>query len=134
MKNKPLLFLDTNIFIYFFQQEKILGEKAKKIFELLVDDKAKGVTSIITQIELLSIKASPQSLEHLFSLFLETPNLTVENITPEIAIESARIRREYGFRVPDAIQLATAVLAKADTFITNDKRLSQFKEIKVKLL
>ena len=67
-------------------------------------------------------------------LFLETPNLKIKNLDSEIAIEAARIRRKYGFQTPDAIELATAVVAKADAFITNDKRLMKFNEIKVKLL
>lgn len=134
MKNKPLIFLDTNPFIYFFEGKGVLGLKAKKVFELLTTNKAKAVTSIITQIELLSLKSSDQNSKHLLELFLETPNLTVENLGPEIANEAARVRRAYGFRTPDAIQLATALYCKVDKFITNDKRLANFKEIKIELL
>ncbi len=134
MTNKHLIFLDTNLFIYFFEGKGVFGLKAKKVFELLATNKAEAVTSIITQIELLSLKSSDESSKHLLELFLETPNLTVENLGPEIANEAARVRRIYGFRTPDAIQLATAIYCKAEKFITNDKRLASFKEIKIEFL
>lgn len=134
MKNKPLLCLDTNLFIYFFEGSDVLGKKVKKIFELLVTNKAAAVTSIVTQIELLSLETSEENIEHLLRLFLETPNLKIEDLGVEIAVEAARIRRVYHFRTPDAIQLATAIYCQANKFITNDKRLLNFKEIKVELL
>ena len=37
----------------------------------------------------------------------------------------AAIRKDRGIRPPDAIQLACAVTARVDLFITNDERLSQ---------
>jgi predicted nucleic acid-binding protein len=59
------------------------------------------------------------------------PNLTDLEDNMAISLEAARIRREYGLRLPDATQLATAIYAKAKAFITNDHRLKQFKEIKI---
>lgn len=134
MKQNKLLCLDTNIFIYYFQAENEFGLKTKKLFELLVKNKAHAVTSIITQIELLSLDMSPEESKRLYSLFLETPHLKVENLVPDIANEAAKIRREYDFRTPDAIQLATAVYSKADAFITNDRKLLSFKGILVQSL
>ena len=41
------------------------------------------------------------------------------------------IRAEYKFfKSMDALQLATACINKCDLFLTNDKQLKQFKEIK----
>ena len=53
------------------------------------------------------------------------------NVDRTITVEAARIRREYGFRLPDSIQLATALFGKANALITNDERLKKFKELKV---
>src|SRR5207248_6090877 len=44
------------------------------------------------------------------------------------------LRRAYGFRIPDAIQLATCLYQKVDLFITNDRRLKTYKEIPIILL
>lgn len=60
--------------------------------------------------------------------------LAVVEVNEEIADKTALIRRKYGFRTPDAIQLATAVQTRAKVFITNDERLKKLKELKVILL
>ena len=39
------------------------------------------------------------------------------------------IRARYGFRTPDAIHLAAAVLSGCDVFLTNDYRLQRFPDI-----
>jgi predicted nucleic acid-binding protein len=44
---------------------------------------------------------------------------------------AAGLRARHGLRTPDAIQIATALRHKAETFITNDERLASVKEIKV---
>ena len=52
-------------------------------------------------------------------------------ISQEIANKASQIRAEYkGFKAMDAIQLATACIMGCDLFLTNDKQLRQFKEIK----
>ena len=45
--------------------------------------------------------------------------------------KAAQIRAEYkGFKAMDALQIATACLSGCDLFLTNDKQLKQFKEVK----
>ena len=129
-----LIGLDTNIFIYYFAENKEFGSLAKTIFEALSEKKTQAVTSIITLTELLSLPASEKEVEALKTNFLETPNLNTLDINQAISIEAARIRRTYGFRIPDSIQLATCLHLKADIFITNDERLKSFKELPIILI
>jgi predicted nucleic acid-binding protein len=133
MKNK-LVGLDTNVFIYYFQQHPQLGESAKHIFSQLVAHKTKAVTSTITMIEMLSFKESEAESIQLRDFLLEIPNLTISDVTGEVSVEAARIRRTYGFRLPDAVQLATCLLQKVDLFITNDRGLKTFKELPIVFL
>lgn len=65
---------------------------------------------------------------------MEIPNIRSIDVNERIALEAACIRRSYGFRIPGSIQLATALYTNAEAFITNDKRLSNFKELQVKML
>ncbi len=46
---------------------------------------------------------------------------------------SSDLRARYGLRSPDAIQVATAVHQRADSFVTNDAGLRRIKEIQVML-
>lgn len=126
--------LDSNIFSYQFHKHPIFGPFAKEIFDTLSVNKSRAVTSIITLTEILSVKVLLNKLKELEDQFSETPNLSILDVNHEIAAKAAKIRREYGFRLPDAIQLATAIQAKAKAFITNDDRLKGFKELKVILL
>lgn len=129
-----LIGLDTNIFIYYFEEDSEFGLQARAIFENLSGKKSRGVTSIITLTELLSLPASEKELEALKMHFLETPNLIICDVNQTIGIDAARIRRKYSFRIPDSIQLATCLYQNADIFITNDERLKSFKEIPIVLL
>lgn len=132
--SNKIIGIDTNIFIYYFQQNEDYGLLTKSIFQILANKKTTGVTSVITLIELLSLPANEQDIEVLKNHFLETPNLTIQEINQTIGIESARIRRKYGFRTPDAIQLAASLYRKVDVFLTNDQRLKIFKEIPITIL
>lgn len=126
--------LDTNIFIYYFQKHPDFGSFVKPLFESIVTNKFKAVMSIIAVAELLSLKAPQEDIDKLRSLFLEIPNLRTVDVNERIAIDAAHIRRSYGYRLPDSIQLATALNAKAEIFVTNDKGLSGFKGIQIKML
>ena len=53
-------------------------------------------------------------------------------ITEEITEKAAQIRADYvSFKAMDALQLAAAVLTGCDIFLTNDKQLCQFTELRV---
>jgi len=134
-QNLKLIALDTNIFIYYFESNKIFGRKAKLIFDQLTANKLKGATNVTALAELLSSpKLNKKAAKETENLFLSVPNLEIYQVDENIAIESAQIRRKYGFRLLDAIQLATAKLAKAQAFISNDEKLKRFRSLNVLLI
>ena len=51
-----------------------------------------------------------------------------------IADQAVRLRAQYQFKTPDAIQLGTAVACGADYIITHDAAWKQFEEVKVLLV
>lgn len=135
LQNKyRLIGLDTNIFIYYFQEHSKWGPVCREIILSVVIRKNLAITSTISLLELLSFRTSPKQLALLKEEFLSIPNLELKDTNKEIAIEAAEIRRKYKFGLADAIQLATAKLGHAQAFITNDDRLNKFKELKVLLL
>lgn len=67
----------------------------------------------------------------MFNRLVKITDMEIIEVNQEIAKKAAQIRAEYkGFKAMDALQLATACLSKCDLFLTNDKQLCQFKEIK----
>jgi len=45
-------------------------------------------------------------------------------LTEDVAEEAARLRAAHNLRTPDSIQMATALLAGAGYFLTNDAKLA----------
>jgi predicted nucleic acid-binding protein len=129
-----LIGFDSNVFIYYYNEHPEFGLIAKYILDMLSRKKARAVTSVLTLAEILSIKAEVDELSLMKAHILDTPDLSLEEVSQEIALEAGRIRRIYGFRMPDAVQLATALDARVDMFITNDRQLKSFKEVPVVLL
>lgn len=129
-----LVGLDTNIFIYHFEDNPEFVRYTQLIFGGLSKNKFQAVTSIISVIEVLSYPAPVQVLTSIEEGFKTTPNLTIYDVNHDIAIEAARIRRIYRLRLPDAVQLATALKVKAQAFVSNDERLKKFKELPIILL
>lgn len=63
--------------------------------------------------------------------FVTDCEIPMYSIDVVIAKKAAKIRAEYkGFKAMDALQLATACIHGCDLFLTNDRQLRQFREIK----
>lgn len=131
IRNIKLAALDSNIFIYNLAKNPESTPATDIIFTRLIGKKLQAVTSIISLIEILSFPMVEEEEIKIKEDFFNTPNLMVWEIDQEISLMAARIRRKYGLKLPDAVQLATAVSSKAQVFITNDQRLKAFKEAKV---
>lgn len=134
IKKLKLVSLDSNIFIYLFEENPQFIKNCRLIFNSLDQGRLKAITSVISIIEALSYPATPPVLKGIQEGFKNMSNLTTLDVGLNIGIEAARIRREYGVRLPDAIQLATAKLSRVKAFITNDQRLKIYKKLKVILL
>ncbi len=61
----------------------------------------------------------------------------IQEIVPlsRVVIDRATdIHAQYGFRTPDAIHLAAALVAGCDVFLTNDHRLNRFTALAVEVI
>lgn len=125
------IFLDTSPFIYYLQKNELFYSKMKLFWAKYGD--YDYITSVITITEYLTYPYSQDDLKMIdaFYSFICGMDIEICNIDREIADKAARIRAEYkGFKAMDALQLASACLTGCDLFLTNDKQLRQFKDIK----
>jgi predicted nucleic acid-binding protein len=53
-----------------------------------------------------------------------SPNLTLQPITAVVLEKVIELRAQFGFKTPDAIHLATGLLAGCDLFVTGDQAWS----------
>ena len=129
--------LDTMVFIYHFEENRVYSPLTFSIFESLEKGNFNGITSILTLLEIL-VKPKRENnliLTERYKILFETfPNLQVKTLDENIADIASNLRANYNINTPDAIQIATSLEAKADIFITNDKTLKKIIEIKVMLL
>jgi predicted nucleic acid-binding protein len=124
--------LDTNIFIYVFEQHPEFGEKAKWLLEQIEEGSYSAIASSISLTEILvkPIRDANLALEKQYKLlFTHFPNLSVVPVDNKVAERAAFIRGKYGMKTPDALVIASAIVAQADIFVTNDVRLEQVEEI-----
>ena len=91
------------------------------------------ITSTVTIAEYLIYPYQQNNLKliNAFYAFVDGMDIEIKSIDKAIAERAAQIRAEYNFfKTMDALQLATACITGCDLFLTNDKQLRQFKEIR----
>lgn len=129
-------FVDTAPFIYFIEKDinnPQYYEKVKTFFQYGYENDRKFVTSVVTMEEyfVYPYRNKEYSFIDMFYRLIETTDMEIAEINQEIAKKASQIRAEYsGFKAMDALQLAVACLLDCDLFLTNDKQLRQFNEIK----
>lgn len=53
------------------------------------------------------------------------------DINSEIALLAAEIRVRYNLKLPDALQVATAIQSNCDAFLTNDLQFKKVSELSI---
>lgn len=127
------VFLDTTPLIYFLDADEHFGEKTRQILEEILSDEGEVISSVITETEYLvyPYRTGNQEKVEAFFEFVDECGIDLYEIDVDIAKKAAQIRAEYkDFKAMDSLQLAVAVCSGCDTFLTNDKRLRQFRELK----
>jgi predicted nucleic acid-binding protein len=124
--------LDTNVLIYYIEEHPIFLKKIEPLIDKIVQGKATGITSYVTLLELLvkPLREGRLDLVDQYKTIL-TGQLEMVPIDEAVSVKAAQLRAKYGFRTPDAIQLASVIQKKGDVFITNDRGLKNVKEIKI---
>lgn len=129
--------LDTQILIYYFEDNKKYAEQVEAILLKIRQGTYYGVFSIIGLIELLTGPKQQERFD-LAADYQQTlthfPNLEIKPLTLALVDIASDLRAKYRLSTPDAIHLATAIDFGADKFITNDRNLKKVKEIDIKVL
>jgi predicted nucleic acid-binding protein len=131
------IFIDTAPFIYLIEQHPDFAEKVKAYF---VDSFKAGdefITSVVTVSEFAVKPNRDQRLELVVDLkdFIERIGIDVLPITLSHAELAAKLRGKYhSLKGMDAFQVAVALDAECEKFLTNDKALARLDEIEAVLV
>lgn len=131
MTDSKKIFLDTAPIIYYLQNSDLYSANMKRFWNNYVE--YDYMTSAITVTEYLTYPYRQNDFQLIndFYSFVENMEIQICDIDKKIAEKAAQIRAEYKFfKTMDSLQLATACVMGCDLFLTNDKQLKQFKEIK----
>jgi predicted nucleic acid-binding protein len=136
LKSKTV-FLDTAPLIYYIEENRVYSPILNKLF--LANSKGEFLfqTSVITLLEVLvhPMRENEQQLvEEYQNILCNSPSIDIIDLTIDIAIKAATLRAKYGLKTPDSIQVATALNASAEYFLTNDFRLKAISEIEILIL
>ena len=131
------LFLDTAPLVYYLDDDERYADSVEDYLYSALRAGVEVFTSVITATEYLTYPYKTGNLEKVvvFFDFLNYTGIPLVPIDAVVAQKAAQIRAEYRhFKTMDALQLASACVHGCDVFLTNDKQLRQFAEIRCVVL
>ncbi len=120
--------LDSNILIYHLEAHPTYLPLTKQILSGIEQGRWEGVISTVS---LMEVTVHPWRLQrpHLAleyeTLLANFPNLILVDVDRSVARHAARLRGQFRCHPPDALVVASAIVAQATLFVTNDARLTQ---------
>ena len=129
------IFIDTAPIIYYIEDNPQFGKLSKIVADYIQKEKVITFSSVLTLTEVLPkpVSLGKKSIVKKFLEFLNNQNnLYLLEISNAIAENAGYLRSKYPqLKTLDALQLAAAIYADVDAFLTNDIKLKQIKEIPI---
>ncbi len=129
-----MITLDSNIFIYHFDDNPEFGFLAKELLKSIESGKISATTSELTLTEVLGFPGLTDKQAGIIKSEMTKSGVRFIKITREILLLASTLRRKYNMRTPDAIHIATAIETNAQYFVSSDHKLLRYKIPGVKLL
>lgn len=126
-------YIDANIFIFAYSDDKEKGVICRKIMNMVIDNKIKAFTSVLTFDEIFyKIKRLKDKETALMTtkLFLNLKNLIFIDVNLNILAYAYSILKNYNLNPRDAIHLSCALSKGIRNIISDDEDFNKIKEIK----
>lgn len=129
------LFLDACSIIYLIESHQQQGQNTRSLITQALQNKAQLVISRLSFLEcrVLPLKEKNDDLLKRYNQFFCMPGLQIIELTADVINRATDLRANYSssLRTPDALQMACAITANADRFLTGDKKLLAIQEINI---
>lgn len=128
------IFLDTAPVIYYIERNAQYFAIVQPIFQEIQNGTFQAVSSPITLAEclILPTRQGLQKLQQDFTaVIVSGTNTFFQPSDTAVGCKTAEIRVKYNLKLPDALQISTAIVAGCDVFLTNDTALERVTELRV---
>ena len=117
--------LDSSTLIAFHSPQEYVHPLARHLLGRIENDSdpLTGYYSAVSAMELLvrPIKAGHHALAYMHTFLSSFPNLTILPVDLQVATQAATLRAIAGLKPPDALIVASALLANCEAIIFNDE-------------
>jgi predicted nucleic acid-binding protein len=126
-----LVLVDSAPIIYTLEANEHFAARFAPLFQRHAMGELTLAVTTITIAEVLTgpLKAGEESLAKRYRAVLDA--WQVVDLSSDIAESAARLRGRYGLKLPDAIQLASALAINADALVTHDRDFADAPGIRV---
>jgi predicted nucleic acid-binding protein len=116
--------VDTSALIAYFEGGDETNAVAIELIDVFVKTgRNAALLSPVTAMEILvrPLRTAPAGVAHVHEFLTKWPNLSLVAADIHVAQEAAALRATHNFKVPDALVIATGIVAQVEHLITNDK-------------
>jgi len=94
------------------------------------------VTSRLSRLEcrVKPLRINDTALTAIFDAFFNSAEVEILELTPEVVEKATELRATLNLKTPDALHVASAILAGAAAFLTGDLGLTRCTEIPIEVL
>lgn len=131
LPEQPLLLLDTAPIIYCLEDHPAFGPRFQPVFEAHRSGELRLAVSTLTLAEVMTgpLQANDEALARRYRAVLESWH--VVDLDSAVAESAARLRASLGLKLPDAVQVASALTINADALVTHDRDFSRVRSLRV---
>lgn len=125
------MLVDSPPVIYVLENHPKLASRFRPLFERQAAGAIRFAVTTITMVEVLTgpLRIGDEAVAKRCREIMESWQIVP--LTEEIAESAARFRASQRFRLPDAIQIASAIAVGADALLTYDRDFSKVKALRV---
>ena len=126
--------LDTQVFIYFIEEDDRFLPLVKLLFEAIDHGALPAAVSALTLTEVLVVpyRNGNAALADRYEAFLtNSRGLRFINIDSSLLKSAAQLRATTRLKPPDAIQVAAAIAGDCRAFLTNDRKITSLPGLNV---
>jgi uncharacterized protein len=122
-----LIYWDTMLFVYWLEAHPSFGLRTKEIWDKMLERGDNLCTSIFTIGEVLTgfYKRRDRERASVAREMFQLPEIRILPFSLEVMERYAQIRADQRLTPAGAIHLATASVARANLFLTNDTAISK---------